>query len=177
MCSPTSTAPGAPPTTPPGARRGCGRLTIATSWPASPTTSRCATTAGCSATRPRRCSAWRNDVRAGDEEGLAQLLASAVVPNIYVKASGFHYASARSWDHPWPDALDMLKRVVEAYGPRRICWGSDFPASTRFCTFRQSLEAVRTHCGFLTSEDLALLLGGTLREVLTGRASGRSAPS
>jgi predicted TIM-barrel fold metal-dependent hydrolase len=117
------------------------------------------------------------DVRAGDEEGLAQLLASAVVPNIYVKASGFHYASARSWDHPWPDALDMLKRVVEAYGPRRICWGSDFPASTRFCTFRQSLEAVRTHCGFLTSEDLALLLGGTLREVLTGRASGRSAPS
>ena len=79
---------------------------------------------------------------------------------------------------PMQDVTDLaFMRVVAAYGPRRICWGSDFPASTRFCTFRQSLEAVRTHCGFLTSEDLALLLGGTLREVLTGRASGRSAPS
>ena len=108
--------------------------------------------------------------RRGSTPGLAEVVASAAVPNIYVKASGFHYASERGWDHPWPDALEMLQRIFDAYGPGRLCWGSDFPASTRSCTFRQSLEAVRTHCRFFTPEDLRLVLGGTLREVL-GRAA------
>ncbi len=106
------------------------------------------------------------DVRAGDSAGLDEVVASAVVPNIYVKASGFHYASERSWDHPWTDAIAVLSRIFDAYGPGRLCWGSDFPASNRFCTFRQSLEAVRTHCGFFTPEDLHLVLGETLRGVL-----------
>jgi len=108
------------------------------------------------------------DLRPGDAGGLDEVLASAAVPNIYVKASGFHYASARGWDAPWPDALEMLGRIYDAYGPSRLCWGSDFPASKRFCTFRQSLEAVRSHCPFLTPDDLRQVLGGTLRAVLTG---------
>ncbi len=106
------------------------------------------------------------DVRAGDSAGLDEVVASAVVPNIYVKASGFHYVSERDWDHPWTDAIAVLSRIFDAYGPGRLCWGSDFPASKRFCTFRQSLEAVRTHCGFFTPEDLHLVLGETLRGVL-----------
>jgi predicted TIM-barrel fold metal-dependent hydrolase len=108
------------------------------------------------------------DVRAGDVAGLAEVIASAEVQNIYVKASGFHYASRRSWDAPWPDALEMLHRIFDAYGPERLCWGSDFPASTRFCTFRQSLEAVREHCDFLGTEDLRLVLGGSLASILAG---------
>ncbi|MGD0439735.1 MAG: amidohydrolase family protein [Acidimicrobiales bacterium] len=112
------------------------------------------------------------DVRAGDTAGLDEVVASSSVPNIYVKASGFHYASARGWDHPWPDALFMLRRIFDSYGPGRLCWGSDFPASKRFCTFRQSLEAVRTHCRFLSAEDLRLVLGGTLRAVLAATAAG-----
>jgi predicted TIM-barrel fold metal-dependent hydrolase len=101
-----------------------------------------------------------------DSAGLAEVVASAVVPNIYVKASGFHYASERGWDHPWQDAVAVLGRIFDAYGPGRLCWGSDFPASKRFCTFRQSLEAVRSHCAFFTPEDLRLVLGETLRGVL-----------
>ena len=111
------------------------------------------------------------DVRAGDSAGLDELLLSATVPNIYVKASGFHYASQRGWDHPWHDALELLRRLLEVYGPGRLCWGSDFPASKRFCTYRQSLEAVRTHCYFFTPEDLTWLLGGTLRAILLERGA------
>jgi len=111
------------------------------------------------------------DVRAGDRAGLAEVLASVSVPNIFVKVSGFHYASAMSFDHPWPDALEALRQIFDAYGPSRLCWGSDFPASKRYCTYRQSLEAVRTHCGFLTPDDLRLVLGGTLLEILAGGAS------
>ncbi len=109
------------------------------------------------------------DLRAGDSDGLAELLASAAVPNIYVKASGFHYASGRAWDAPWADALGLLRRILDAYGPNRLCWGSDFPASKRFCTYRQSLEAVRSHCEFLSPAEIASVLGGTLRSVLAGR--------
>jgi len=109
------------------------------------------------------------DVRALGGRGsneLAEVVASAAVPNIFVKASGFHYASERAWDHPWQDALEVLSRIFDAYGPSRLCWGSDFPASKRFCTYRQSLEAVLTHCRFFTPEDLRLVLGGTLRGML-----------
>jgi predicted TIM-barrel fold metal-dependent hydrolase len=100
---------------------------------------------------------------------LSEVLASASVTNIYIKVCGFHYCAERGWDYPWPRVVDQLSRIFDAYGPQRLCWGSDFPASTRFCTFRQSLEVVRTHCRFLAAEDLGLVLGGTLRRLLATR--------
>jgi L-fuconolactonase len=115
-------------------------------------------------------------VQAGDgvdSPELAEVLASAAVPSIYLKVAGLHYCSAQGWNHPWPDAIAALARLFDAYGPYRLCWGSDFPASTRYCTFRQSLEAVRTHCPFFTPEDRRLVLGETLLHVLTtGQAAG-----
>lgn len=105
---------------------------------------------------------------AGDDDSdeIEQLLGSVDVPNIYVKVSGFHYCSDRGWDHPWRDALLLFRRIYDAFGPTRLCWGSDFPASTRHCTYRQSIEVVRMHCDFLSPEDLALILGGNLRQIL-----------
>jgi L-fuconolactonase len=108
------------------------------------------------------------DLRVGDSAGLDEVVASAAVSNIYVKASGFHYALPVGWDYPWPAALQVLSRIFDAYGAGRLCWGSDFSASKRFCTFRQSLEAVRTHCEFLTPEDVRLVMGETLRGILAG---------
>jgi len=108
-----------------------------------------------------------------DCAAVAEVLASAAVPNIYIKVSGFHYSSQRAWDYPWPDAVALLERIFDAYGAHRLCWGSDFPASTRYCTFRQSLEVVRTHCPFFTGADLRLVLGETLRGLLaSGQAGG-----
>jgi predicted TIM-barrel fold metal-dependent hydrolase len=98
--------------------------------------------------------------------GLEDVLASSDVPNIYIKVAGLPYCAERDWDYPWPDVLVTLERIYNAYGAARLCWGSDFPASTRYCTFRQSLEAVRTHCTFFSNDDLRLVLGETLRGVL-----------
>jgi predicted TIM-barrel fold metal-dependent hydrolase len=88
------------------------------------------------------------------------------VPSIYVKVAGLHYCSARGWDYPWHDVLSLLARIVEAFGPNRLCWGSDFPAGTRFCTYRQSLEAIRAHCDFLDRQELRLMLGENLQALL-----------
>jgi L-fuconolactonase len=108
-----------------------------------------------------------------DSPGLADLLSSRDVPNIYIKVAGFHYASARGWDYPWTDAIAVLARIFEAFGPERLCFGSDFPASTRFCTFRQALAAVQGHCSFFSPQDLALVLGGTLARLLEAHDAGR----
>ena len=97
---------------------------------------------------------------------LEEVLASAGVENIFVKVSGFHYASAEGWDHPWGEAVELFRQIFETFGPQRLCWGSDFPASKRYCTYRQSLEVVRTHSPFLSDEDRRMILGGTLRAIL-----------
>jgi predicted TIM-barrel fold metal-dependent hydrolase len=115
-------------------------------------------------------------VRAADgvnSEALAAVLASAAVPNIYIKVCGFHYCSERGWDYPWRDAVAVFERIHDAYGAQRLCWGSDFPAATRFCTYRQSLEVVREHCPFLTAADQRLILCETFRGLLaTGQPRG-----
>jgi predicted TIM-barrel fold metal-dependent hydrolase len=99
---------------------------------------------------------------------LEEVIASVEVPNIFIKVSGFHYASVRGWDYPWLDAVAAFQRLFEAFGPQRLCWGSDFPASNRYCTYRQSLEVLRAGCEFLTKDDRRMILGGTLCTILSG---------
>jgi L-fuconolactonase len=101
---------------------------------------------------------------------LDEVVASANVANIFVKVSGFHYASAEGWDHPWGSAVEIFQQLFDAFGPQRLCWGSDFPASKRYCTYRQSLEVVRSHCPFLSEDDRRMILGGNLRAILGGTA-------
>jgi predicted TIM-barrel fold metal-dependent hydrolase len=108
-----------------------------------------------------------------DSPGMAEVLASAQEPNIHLKVAGLHYGAERGWDYPWPDMVALLERVYDAYGPRRLVWGSDFPAATRYCMFRQTIEVVRTHCPFLNASDLRLIFGENLRGILaTGQAAG-----
>jgi predicted TIM-barrel fold metal-dependent hydrolase len=110
-------------------------------------------------------------------DALAEVTASVEVSNILVKVSGFHYASAQGWDYPWEEAVALFRRLFEAFGPRRLCWGSDFPASKRYCTYRQSLEVVRSHCPFLSEDDRRMVLGGTLAGVMHGLDRGSEAGS
>ena len=100
------------------------------------------------------------------EDNLRQVLESAQVPNIYLKVSGFAYAAQLNWEYPYPEVQDLLERLYEAYGARRMCWGSDYPVVRFFMTYRQALEVVRTHCKFISAEDKSWILGGTLRRLL-----------
>ena len=49
-----------------------------------------------------------------------------------------------------------------------MAWASDFPASAPHITYRQSLEVVREHAGFIDPVDLPSVLGGTMGAVLDG---------
>ena len=62
---------------------------------------------------------------------------------------------------------ETLRQIYERYGARRLAWGSDYPVVNYFMTYRQSLEVLRTHCGFIPSGEKELILGGNLARLLT----------
>ena len=109
--------------------------------------------------------------------GLREVQASARLPNIYIKLSGFAYCAHVPWDYPYPDTHWIVRAEYEHFGPYRMCWGSDYPVVRFFMTYRQALEAFRTHCTFVPEADQAWILGGTLGKLLAeaGRSTGRQA--
>jgi predicted TIM-barrel fold metal-dependent hydrolase len=105
--------------------------------------------------------------RVNDLDGLKQILASASQPNIYLKLSGFYYGTAQEkWDYPLADMQMIVRAEYEHFGPRRMCWGSDYPVARRFLTYRQTMEKFRTHCDFVPEDDQAWIMGGTLAGLL-----------
>ena len=100
---------------------------------------------------------------------LKEILASANVPNIYIKMSGFAYVSQVKWDYPYSDTWWIVRALYEHFGPVRLCWGSDYPVVRRSMTYQHALEAFRTHCPFIPDKDKAQILGSTLHHLLTTR--------
>lgn len=101
------------------------------------------------------------------QPNLAEVLRSAALPNIYLKLSGFHYVSSVSWDYPYPDTRAVVRRLYDAFGPDRLCWGSDYPVVRFNMTYRHALEAFRTHCDFIPPADREKILGSNLHRLLT----------
>ncbi|MBC7705903.1 MAG: amidohydrolase [Rhodoferax sp.] len=106
-----------------------------------------------------------------DEPGLQALLDAAATPNIHVKLSGFGYAVADGWNFPCRATQLLVKALYQRFGATRLCWGSDYPVSQRYMTYRQSLEIVRSHCSFISAGDMQMILGGTMRRLLQHRHS------
>jgi predicted TIM-barrel fold metal-dependent hydrolase len=97
---------------------------------------------------------------------LEEVLRSAEMPNIHLKLSGFHYVSGTSWDYPYPDTERVVRALFKHYGPKRLCWGSDYPVVRTHMTHRQALEAFRTHCAWIPEQHHAQILGGNVASLL-----------
>ena len=88
-------------------------------------------------------------------EDLDKLLALASRPNIAVKASSMPgYASDA---YPYRSLHPYLRRVYDAFGPKRIFWGTDY---TRLpCTYRQSITMFTEEMPWLNAEDIEWIMG------------------
>ena len=76
-------------------------------------------------------------------------------------------------EYPYPQGQEVVHWAVDTFGADRVMWGSDYPPSLMYGTYRQLLDFVRRHCAFLTSEQKALITGGTADSFLRSiRASG-----
>jgi len=79
-------------------------------------------------------------------------------PNVAVKSSAVPCFTTQ--DYPYPMFLDPLKRVFDAFGPRRMFWGSDI--SRLPCTYRQGITHFTETLPFLRGDDLDLVMGRAL---------------
>ena len=108
----------------------------------------------------------RVTARPSDTEGLRALLQLASIPNVYIKLSGFGFAQEDGWDFPCTSSLELVRAIYANFDADRLCWGSDYPVSQRYMTYRQSLEIVRTHCSFISGNDMQKVLGGNMKALL-----------
>ena len=70
------------------------------------------------------------------------------------------------FDFPYREIWSTLEEMVERIGASKLLWGTDMPFQNRFCTYRQSRKWIEEYCEFLSSEDLAEIMGGTVARIL-----------
>ncbi|MHB1004904.1 MAG: amidohydrolase family protein [Chloroflexota bacterium] len=91
--------------------------------------------------------------------GADSLLALADLPNTYVKISALSAASAQPY--PYADAIDLVRRIYDRFGARRLMWGTDFPYVQEKEGYVNALALVEQYT-FMSAEDKEWLLGRTV---------------
>jgi predicted TIM-barrel fold metal-dependent hydrolase len=86
---------------------------------------------------------------------LPRLLALARHPNVAVKATG--QAGYALDAYPFPSIHDALHRVFDAFGPRRMFWGTDI--TRMHCTWHQCVTLFTEELPWLKGADLDLVMG------------------
>jgi len=83
------------------------------------------------------------------------LLRLAAHANIAVKATGI--PSMATDAYPFASTHSVLRRVFEAFGPRRVFWGTDI---TRLApSWRQCITLFTEELPWLKGDDLELVMG------------------
>ncbi len=96
-------------------------------------------------------------------EELQKLLALARYPRVFVKIS--HMWRLSKQPYPYTDTHDMVHRLYDVFGPRRLMWGTDWPMLEPFCSYAQALSLVRDELKFLSFEDKRWVLGRTAERI------------
>jgi predicted TIM-barrel fold metal-dependent hydrolase len=97
-------------------------------------------------------------VREGRFDGpISHTLSLAKYPNVSVKLSSAPTYSLERY--PFRDMTPHIKRLFEAYGPRRCYWGSDITNAFDKATYRQRITHFTETLDFLTEEDKDWVMG------------------
>jgi predicted TIM-barrel fold metal-dependent hydrolase len=77
-----------------------------------------------------------------------------------------HAASFLSTEpYPFGDLEPKLRRAVDAFGPERVMWASDYTMTRHRATWAETLFSIRDSSS-LSHDEKALILGGTARRIL-----------
>jgi predicted TIM-barrel fold metal-dependent hydrolase len=91
---------------------------------------------------------------------LDELLALAKLPNVAVKATGAPAFSSEPY--PFRNLHDTLRRIFDAFGPKRLFWGTDFTRLS--CSYRQCVTLFTEELPWLGGRDLEDVMGRSLTE-------------
>jgi L-fuconolactonase len=90
--------------------------------------------------------------------------ALAARPNTVCKLSGM--VTEAAWDSWTVDDLrPYADTVLDAFGPARLMFGSDWPVCRLAAQYAEVLDVARTLTGALSEDDRAMVLGTTARRV------------
>ncbi len=93
---------------------------------------------------------------------LDQMLGLARYPNVAVKTSALPCYTSETY--PFPGLHTHIRRVYDAFGPRRMLWGTDY--SRLPCSYRQAIALFTEALDFLSAEDKEWIMGRTAAEWL-----------
>jgi L-fuconolactonase len=98
------------------------------------------------------------------QAGIEDAVAMARYPNVAYK-----WAHAPSFlsdtPYPFPDLRPKLRRAIDAFGPERVMWASDYTMSRRRANWGEALFCIRDSPS-LSEDEKAWVLGRTARRVL-----------
>jgi L-fuconolactonase len=104
---------------------------------------------------PYRSPGW--DAWAGD------LRAAAAIPTVHAKISGLDTAAGAGW------TVDELRPAfevaLEAFGPSRLLFGSDWPVCRLVSSYASVVNATRSLVAELAADERAAILGATAARV------------
>jgi L-fuconolactonase len=92
-----------------------------------------------------------------------KVLAMAEAPNVFIKASYFPEVSKQRY--PFADVVPYLRSLHESFGADRIIWGSNYPPSSRVCSYKENVDFMREQ-SFLGNDELTKIFGATLLRAL-----------
>jgi len=94
----------------------------------------------------------------------SQLRELAQRPNVYCKVSGLSTeADWQAWQAA--DLVPYLDAALEAFTPRRLLFGSDWPVCTLATSYVRWAETIASWAGVLSVDEQERILGGTALEV------------
>ncbi|MDQ8729206.1 amidohydrolase family protein [Bradyrhizobium sp. LHD-71] len=93
---------------------------------------------------------------------LRELVALARRPNVAVKASALPDYSSEPY--PFPILHDYIRQVHDAFGPRRMFWGSDMSRGSH--SYRQIVTLFTEELTWLSEDDKTWIMGRALCEWL-----------
>lgn len=96
---------------------------------------------------------------------LDQVLGLARHPNVAVKTSALPCYTSEAY--PFPGLHAHIRRVYDAFGPRRMLWGTDY--SRLPCSYRQAIALFTEALDFLSAEDKEWIMGRAAAEWLGWR--------
>ncbi|MFP6678670.1 MAG: amidohydrolase family protein [Dehalococcoidia bacterium] len=102
-------------------------------------------------------------------EEFRRLLKLADLPNATMKLHGFGEIGERpevlAPEYKIENVPPFVEMAVEAFGPRRLMWGSDFPPSAGREGYHNALDAIRSHPALSAGEDAEEVMGRTAARV------------
>jgi L-fuconolactonase len=108
------------------------------------------------------------------EPWAAGIRSLAAEPNVACKLSGLQTIASADWTYA--ELAPYLDIALEAFGPGRLIFGSDWPVCTPAASYPRVCEVAQAACSGLTDRERTAVLAGNARAIYRARCSESTEP-